>query len=207
MKTSKNEQMLINLFMRGVAASGSVFTLAVGALILTVTWTAPALAQPDDGGASTERPPKSNRINRICHYIESKSRDTTPNTPYEYDYQRIIYPAAGVSDDEYENGPEEEISRKVRLLWKNEIRHQRCGPMGVPSTGDPLRFAVHTSFDEFITEAISLWKIDLNYLSDDQTILDWIEWRISRAIGLQKEKLEEYRKSFILMGAKRRSEL
>lgn len=148
--------------------------------------------------------PHLGRMDRLCQYIESKSKDTTPNTDFEYNYQRIVYEAACV---DYVNDSDEEIARKVNNMWNSYGDSQRCGPMGVPSTGSPLRFAIHTSFNEFITEAISFWKLDLNRIENGQTMLDFLDERIERSIGTMKTNLENYRRSFIQMGAKRSSEL
>lgn len=198
--------------------AGWLFTLVVATLVLALTSAAPALAQSERGVGFSKHPPKANRVDRICQYIESKSRDRTPNTPYEYNYQRIVYPAAGISDDEYLNGTDKEISRKVRLLWESEIRHERCGPMGVPSTGDPLRFAMHTHFNDFILEALSLWKIELNHVEHVighqkaiGTYLDAVDYAVDRAASVGaddiKKVYENYREALIMMGAKRASEL
>lgn len=81
------------------------------------------------------------------------------------------------------------------------------GPMGVPSTADPLKFAIDMSFDWFITEAISLWKVDLNRIDEHGTYLDFLEERIARASGSMRSNLESDRRSFIEMGAVRSQDL
>ncbi len=134
-----------------------------------------------------------------------KSRDTTPNTDYSYEYQRKIYDAAGV---DFINDTDEEIAAKVATIWQRERMNEiRCGPMGVPATGSPLRFAIYTAFDDFISDYLSLWRLDLNEIENEQTMLDFLDERIARSTGLLKENLERYRRSFIRAGAKRRSEL
>ena len=147
------------------------------------------------------------RIDRLCHYVESKSKTKDPHTAFEYDYQVIVYGAAGISSEDWDTLTDEEISYKVQEVWDRYIIHQRCGPMGVPSTGDPLKFAIHTSFDWFITEAISLWKIDLNRVDEHGTYLDFLEERIAKSSGEIKTQLESYRRSFIEMGAVRARDL
>lgn len=146
--------------------------------------------------------------------MASKARDYTPGSPFAYVYQRIIYHAAGVSDEEFETGTDEEIGRKVGALWESEIRHLRCGPMGVPATGDPLRYAMHTAFNEFITEALSLWHIDFNRADKVigtqkfiGTYLDEVDHKISIMSGVSKRDFEAYRKGLIEVGAKKASEL
>ena len=148
--------------------------------------------------------PNQGRMNAICIYIGDKSVDKTPDTDYNFNYQRIVYDAACV---DYNNDSDEEIARKVRAMWKLYGDNVRCGPMGVPSTGSPLRYAIHTFFDEFITEAISFWQLDLNVIEYGQTMLDFLDYRIERSTGIVKRNLEVYRRGFIARGAKKRSEL
>lgn len=148
--------------------------------------------------------PIPGRMERLCQYIGSKTKEEASDSIYTYEYQRIVYEAAGV---DFLNDTDAEIVRKVQLMWAQYGAHLRCGPMGVPATGSPLRFAIHTSFEEFITDWLSVWKIDLNVIENGQTTLDFVEERISRASGLMKENLERYRRNLISAGAKRRSEM
>lgn len=145
------------------------------------------------------------KVGRLCQYLSMKSKDTTPDTEFTYEYERAIYDAAGV---DYTNDTDEEIAAKVAAMWKRyRVNEQRCGPMDVPATGSPLRFAIYTSFDDFISDYLSLWKLDLNEIENGQTMLDFLDERISRSSGVIKENLERYRRGFVHAGAKRRSEL
>ena len=148
--------------------------------------------------------PNEGRMNRLCQYVGSKTQDKTPDSIYTYDYQRIVYEAACV---DFLNDSDDEIARKVSAMWARHGANLRCGPMGVPATGSPLRFAIHTSFEEFITDALSVWKLDLNRIENNQTMLDFIDDRISKSNGLMKQNLERYRRHFVSAGAKKRSEL
>lgn len=148
--------------------------------------------------------PNEGRMSRLCHYIETKSKETIPNSDYAFAYQRIVYEAACV---DFNNDSDEEIAQKVRLMWARHGQNLRCGPMGVPATGSPIRYAIHTDFHDFISDAIGMWKLDLNRLENNQTMLDFLEERISKASGQVKANLEGYRRSFIRLGAKRRNEL
>jgi hypothetical protein len=148
--------------------------------------------------------PNEGRMDRLCQYITTKSKDNTPNTLYTYNYQRIVYEAACV---DFINDTDAEISQKVSLMWARHGANLRCGPMGVPATGSPLRFAIHNSFEEFITDALSVWKLNLNRIENNQTMLDFIDERISNTNGALKQQLERYRRHFVSAGAKKRSEL
>lgn len=165
----------------------------------------PPEVQPPAAGEKASKEWQLYRLGRICQYISSKSKVTTSDSLNTYNYQEIVHEAAEV---DLINDSDEEIVAKVAALWKREkVNDIRCGPMGVPATGSPLRFAIHTSFDEFITDWISLWKLDLNEIENGQTTLDFLDDRIARSVGLAKENLERYRKAVIRAGGKRRSEL
>lgn len=148
--------------------------------------------------------PNPGRMDRLCQYLRDKNIDLRPDSDYTYEFQRIVYEASCVN---YINDTEEEISLKVNIMWNLYGAHLRCGPMGTPPTGSPLRYSIHVLFDEFIREAISLWKLDLNQLENGMTMLDYLDDRIARSSGAVKEKFKGYRDSFIQMGAKRKSEL
>lgn len=148
--------------------------------------------------------PNEGRMDRLCQYIANKAKDTMPNTDFNFTYQRIVYEAACV---DYINDSEQEISQKVRSMWGRFGNNLRCGPMGVPATGSPLRYAIHTAFNEFITEAISLWKLDLNRIENGMTMLDFLDDRIAKTSGILKQDLLNYRQGFLRQGAKKANEL
>lgn len=148
--------------------------------------------------------PNPGRMSALCGYIREKEKDATPNSDYTYSFQRIVYEASCV---DYMNDTDEEISRKVNAMWDRYGANLRCGPMGTPPTGSPLRYSIHIFYNEFITEALSLWKLDLNKIENNMTMLDFIDDRIAHSSGITKKNLESYRDSFIQMGAKRKSEL
>ena len=148
--------------------------------------------------------PNPGRMDHLCQYLRDKNIDNRPDSDYTYEFQRIVYEASCV---DYIADSEEEISRKVNSMWNRFGANLRCGPMGTPPTGSPLRYSIHVLFDEFIREAISLWKIDLNKLENGMTMLDFIDDRIAHTSSALKPRLESYRESFIKMGAKRSSEL
>ncbi len=148
--------------------------------------------------------PNEGRMRTLCGYIGNKAKDTTPNTDYTFFFQRVVYDAACV---DYTNDSDEEVAQKVRTMWARFGNALRCGPMGVPATGTPLRYAIHTMFNEFITEALSMWRLDLNQVENGMTMLDFIDDRISHSSGVLKTNLETYRRSFVEMGAKKRSQL
>ncbi len=148
--------------------------------------------------------PNEGRMDRLCQYLDSKSKDTAPNSDYTYGYQRVVYEAACV---DLNNDSDEEIAQKVRNMWARHGQNLRCGPMGIPATGSPIRFAIHTAFHDFISDAINTWKLDLNRLENNQTMLDFLDERISKASGDLKTNLEGYRRSFVRLGAKKRNEL
>ncbi len=172
---------------------------------------APASAQSQSSVAIKRPIPKPDRL---CNYIFTKSKGVGADS-FEYNYQNIIYNAAGISLDDFENLSisDEEINRRVGIVWQEQIAHLKCGPMGVPATGDPVQYAIHTAFWDFVTDAVN-WGIDLN--TPDKvvdlggqtgTYLDFLDIRIARSSGDLRARLESIRQSFIKAGAKRASEL
>ncbi len=148
--------------------------------------------------------PNPGRMDRLCQYILGRTKDTTQNTDYTYVFQRIVYEASCV---DYINDSDEEISRKVNAMWSRYGDGVRCGPMGTPPTGSPLRYAIHSNFNEFITEALGVWKLDLNKTENSMTMLDFIDDRILHSSGVIKQNLMNHRKSFVEVGAKTTNEL
>lgn len=173
-----------------------------------------ALALPTPAEAQKTEPHYRPSLPTLCAYLDSRRKDDHPGSPYTFYYERVVYEAAGFSDAEFEAASDEEISRRVRAVWDDKIRHLRCGPNGIPATTDPFRFAVTLNFGDFIRDALSWWKIDLNRLHHDigtqrftGTYLDEVDHKISISSGVAKSTLEAYRKSMIAMGAKRAAEL
>lgn len=148
--------------------------------------------------------PNPGRMDRICHVLGSFDEDPDPNSNYHYLYEKIVDEAACVDP---ENDSKEVVAQKVNAMWDLYGANLRCGPMGTPPSGSPLRFAIHRYFNDFISKAISQWKLDLNKIENDMTMLDFLEYRIERAGPAAKKNLEAYRESFIRAGAKRKSEL
>lgn len=191
--------------------SGGALTLSVlffAALKPAWSFAAPAknsYISVNSRNKNTNHCPYNPKVGRICQFISMKSRDTTPNTDLTYEYQRVVYDASCV---DFEADSDAEIAQKVSIMWERyEVDSLRCGPMGVPASGSPLRFAIHTSFDDFISDHISLWKLDLNKVENGQTTLDFIDERVSKSNGLLRENLERYRRGFVRAGAKFAHEL
>ncbi len=156
------------------------------------------------GSSAGKQCPNEGRMSRLCQFLDSKSKDTDPDSDYTYGYQRVVYEASCV---DIINDSDEAIAEKVRAMWSQHGASLRCGPMGVPATGSPLRFAIHTGFHDFIIDALHTWRLDLNGLENGQTMLDFLDERISRSSGDFRTKLEGYRMSFIRLGAKKAEEL
>ncbi len=148
--------------------------------------------------------PNRGDMDSICSYIRSKNEDLVPNSDYYYRYQRTVYEASCV---DYENESDEEISRKVRAMWELYGYNQKCGPMDTTSTGDPLKWAVHYKFNDFVEDAILTWNLDVNRLDPDGTLLDYVEIQINKSHGEIQDRLKYYQRLLIQTGAKRKSEL
>lgn len=177
---------------------------------LALALSAPAQAASERGPAATWNIPN---VSSLCGYIRNQEKiPAHQNSEYTYIFQAVVYKAAGVTEEEYANASDEFIAAKVSAIWESQIAPLRCGPMGVPATGDPLQYAIHLYFNDFLIEALNLWNIDLSrptrpMAEGTGTYLDFLDNRIAKSTGELRLKLENYRKSFIELGAKRTSEL
>ncbi len=184
--------------------------VAIFAAGLALALSAPALAESERGPPKTWSIPD---VSSLCGYIRNQEKiPADQNSEYTYIFQAVVYKAAGVTEEDYANASDEFIAAKVSAIWESQIAPLRCGPMGVPATGDPMQYAIHLYFNDFLIEALNLWKIDLSrptrpMAEGTGTYLDFLDKRIAQNTGELRSRLENYRKSFIELGAKRTSEL
>jgi hypothetical protein len=152
--------------------------------------------------------PNQGDMDLLCMYVGSHTPDNDPESYYSYYYQRIVYEASCV---DLETNSDEEISRKVRLMWNKYGRNLKCGPMGVGESAHVLKYAAYRLMDSFIEDAATVWKIDLNHFdtSDSgRTVLDYLEDQINRTgSGETNKKMRQYYKLLRDSGARHRREL
>ncbi|MCR6663156.1 MAG: hypothetical protein NVV60_08420 [Luteimonas sp.] len=156
------------------------------------------------GQSSPQVCPNPGMMDRLCSYIRNREKDNVPDSIYAYRYQRIVYEASCV---DFINDTDDKIVQKVNAMWEIHGAHLRCGPMGNPATGSPLRYAMHTFFNDFMSEAFTMWKLDYNKVEDGETLLDYVERRVTETTATIQRDFINYRRILVSVGAKRASEL
>ncbi len=152
--------------------------------------------------------PDVSKLGDLCGAVGFMESDKDPNSSYLHSYQRKVYEAACA---DYDNDSDEEISRKVNILWNSYPEKFKCSntSFDVPQ-GSILKFAVAKRFQDFIVDAAQIWKVDLNKVdpSDGRTLLDYVKKELDQSIGTAGEKhLRLYYSVLRQAGAKYKSEL
>ncbi len=151
--------------------------------------------------------PNPKKLENICMNIDGRSMDPKPKSHYVYLYQRKILDAACV---DVEKDSEEKISQKVQQMWTASTDNLNCRSIDFDANGgNVLKYAVSTTFDEFLDDAI-YWKVNLNQVDkvDDRTVLDYVQHQIEKNKGKMIEvRLKHYYKILREAGAKHKSKL
>lgn len=155
--------------------------------------------------SAEETCPNPKKIRHICMFIDGRSVDTEPNTPYRFRYQRYIHEAACVKP-----GDKEEVRlKKIQNMWTTFESQLICNNVqfDVPN-GSVIKYAVSSQFDEFIWDII-YWKVNLNKVdqTDGKTVLDYLKGEIDRRREDSTERLKAYYEMLREAGAKHKSEL
>lgn len=148
-------------------------------------------------------------VRYICMMIGDRTASEVDGSKLKYMIEDCFYAAAKV-DRSTDN--DEAISKKISAMWKV---YQQTGYTGCNAStfdireGNILKYAVADKFEEFLEDAIK-WKLDLNKVDfyDQMTLLDYIEYNISRAKGSALEaRYQKYYNMFRKAGAKHKKEL
>lgn len=134
-----------------------------------------ALAAIAAGGGQAP-PPKPN-LDGLCSHIMSKTR-AAPETGYRYEYERIIFTAAGVPASARDKS---EQLQPLRDFWVANHRFFRCDSAAFSIVdGSALKYAVTMNSYHILNNAAIVWKLDLNLISDDtgETLLDFVLGRM-----------------------------
>lgn len=169
--------------------------------------------------------PNPKPVNNICASIGSREGDEDPDSPYVYQYQRLIYKAA-CADKDYEQlmlmddkqsqsveakQLEDEIVRKINLLWDKYEPTFNCNSTQFDvQNGSILKLAVKKLFRDVLEDAVMVWRVNLNRVdaSDDRTLLDYVQKEIAKNHGNANEPiLKEFYKTLREGGALHRHEL
>jgi hypothetical protein len=145
----------------------------------------------------------------LCSAVATQTLEYEPFHPTVlYQYQNIIYLAAGVSLSD----SQDDINAKVRQTLNQNMPQLLCNQVNfTPRNGNILKLAVARQAGPFIDDVIYRWKPNLNQIdvTDGRTVLDYIANRNSGLdpnSGFSKTLLLYYER-FRAVGAKTRAEL
>ena len=191
------------------------------ALMLSLVWQAPLVAaegKPAAASAPAAAPvdwpagcPDLERLTNICTNLSGFTKDPAPRGDYSYMYQRKIYDAACV---DLQKDSEALMKRKIQEMWRIDERQPRprmtCNNLQFDvASGNILKFAVSTRFQEFLEDA-EYWGVNLNRVdaSDQRTVLDYVKDELDRPTNpINRSTLQVYYEILREGGAKHRSEL
>ena len=155
--------------------------------------------------------PDLERLTNICTNLSGFTKDPAPRGDYSYMYQRKIYDAACV---DLQKDSEALMKRKIQEMWRIDERQPRprmtCNNLQFDvASGNILKFAVSTRFQEFLEDA-EYWGVNLNRVdaSDRRTVLDYVKDELDRTSSPSiRSTLQVYYNTLRRAGAKHRSEL
>ena len=194
------------------------------AWMLSLVWQAPLVAAEGKPAAASAPAapaaapvdwpagcPDLERLVNICTNLSGFTKDPAPRGDYSYMYQRKIYDAACV---DLQKDSEALMKRKIQEMWRIDERQPRprmtCNNLQFDvASGNILKFAVSTRFQEFLEDAEN-WGVNLNRVdaSDQRTVLDYVKDELDRTSNPStRSTLQVYYNTLRRAGAKHRSEL
>lgn len=180
----------------------------VAKAVLTGLWLVSGVVWSADNVIEEKACPNERDLKVLCGQISGMVNDRDESNYYSYSYQEIIYEA---SCADFVNDSEEEIARKVNLMWNKYEKNMHCNsPQFDVQGGSILKFAVQKKFSDFLYEAAQLWKVNLNKVDvqDGKNLLDYVQGEIARNRGNAYEPtLKQYYEVLREAGAKHRFEL
>ena len=152
--------------------------------------------------------PDPSKLQNICYLVTSSAKVKTPNTNFEYLYEKAIYEA---SCADYDNDSNEVIAQKISKMFAQNQERLLCKGVDFDVIeGNILKYAIGTRTFGFIDQAIDEWKVNLNVIDkrDDTTVLDYVEMQMSKTKGTVNEAvIKSYYNRLRKAGAKHRREL
>ena len=129
------------------------------------------------GGKNRKGCAKADRIPMICGAVEEA--EINEEGEYRFEYLMDVRTAACV--DEYDS--EEIENAKIQNMFRELDDQLVCSSNHLSiKPGGLLKLAVSAYFNDFITNAVTKWKMDVNNIdaADDKTVLDFIEDQIKQ---------------------------
>jgi len=120
-------------------------------------------------GTSIERP-KEIDIRNLCSSISAKVSNFLPAPP-KYYYEFLLYELAGTNH----NDPDK--YKKVRDFWNKHHHKFKCKQTtaSMEEGGYIAKVAIAEPFDPFIVDLTTVYKVDVNAITNGTTILDYID--------------------------------
>ena len=123
--------------------------------------------------------PATQKLKNICMTIGGRMPGRDGKNKYLY--QTKFYEAACVTSTD----TKDVIRRKIRELWRISGSRLKCTATSFDVfDGNILKYAFSEEFEDFLNDVID-WGVDLNQvdISDNQTVLDYVQSYINRARG------------------------
>ncbi len=151
--------------------------------------------------------PQKDKIEDLCSSIFNRKEDNDPESPYVYQYQRIITEAACVNQ---KKDSKSEKTNKINAMWKRLEDKLICDNTSFKvKDGNILKLAVASRLVSVLEDAIA-WNVNLNRIdpSDKLTVLDYIKEELQTYKGTANGlELQSYYDALRFAGAKHANEL
>ncbi|MCM0000408.1 MAG: hypothetical protein NBV68_13570 [Erythrobacter sp.] len=148
-------------------------------------------------------------VANLCSAVDSQAYELEPiHDSILYQYQTLLYRAAGVQAAD----PEAAVNEKLRRFINANLSAMKCNMINFnPRHGNILKLGVARQADPFIDDVIRNWKVDLNHVDalDGFTMLDYAEQRMDtyKPDKLKTRPFEDIYRRLRKAGAKHRFEL
>lgn len=146
-------------------------------------------------------------VANLCSAVEVQAVELEPvHDTVTYQYQNLLYIAAGVSAAD----TEEAVNRKIRDFLNAHMPELLCNQVNFTvRNGNLLKLGVARQVDPFLFDVLEAWKPDLNQVdvADGFTVLDYIEQRGDTYKPGQTRTYETLYKRFRAAGALHRFEI
>lgn len=143
----------------------------------------------------------------FCTAVDSKEMSPAPLHPdVLYQYQDMLVEAADVRPLD----SSDVLNEKIRIFLNANSSSLVCNMVNFnPRNGNVYKLAVARQADDFITDALQHWRVDLNQIdaTDGKTVLDYIADRRATAGPTYARTLGRYYDRFRAAGARHASEL
>lgn len=117
----------------------------------------------------------------LCETVSYAATEGERRPGAQYVHRTMIYRAAGVTSADRP----EAVREKIQRFWNRHQHELHCNRQMPTADSHILKLlAGHTSAMEFLREAVTIWRVDLNHVDrSGRTVLDFIEEELAGAAG------------------------